>query len=460
MGPTEQLAEYVVKADFKDFPGEVVAQGKWCILDPIVCALGGIQTEVGQRHLATALDFGGKPEATLVGSDTKITAAFAAHFNAELANVLDFDDSYKLAQSHPGGPIVFSALAVGESVGASGRDIITAVIAGYEVAMRVARAIRSIVDTPSGRPDVLSNMTYYVFGAAAAAAKLLGLDTERTINAFGIAGSTPVNAGQTGTVSVGKAFKFHDIKYNQGLYAFVGTFAALRARRLSGPEGVLDGDSFWKCCGANTCDHTELTRELGRTYRIMDMSFKPMCACGWTQAPVTAVWKALEGASVNPADIEEIKLFGLPKLMRYEWQTMQEAQFSTPCAVALAVAGPPAGPAWYTTGRYREPDIIELARKVNFFEDPAAWEPHFKYGKKMCSTEIKLKGGRVLRAHVDDAKGSPGENAFTAGDFRQKFMNTVPGTLGDTPAEALWQTLTNLEKVEKIGDMTGLLAPG
>ena len=456
-GPTEVLAEYLAQAKFGDFPSEVVTQGKWCVLDAISCALAGAQMEVGQRHIAAAEELDGKPEATLIGTPTKISAVNAAHFNSELANVLDFDDIYWLAQTHPGTPIVFSALAVGEAVGASGKDLLTAIIPAYEVCLRIARAIRS-VEITEGHQDVLANFCYYVFGTAAAASKILGFGKEEIGNAFGIAGSTPINVGQVGTITADREFSFPDIKYNQGIYALIGVFAALRARHLSGRRNVLDDDWFWKCGGANNYKREELTRGLGKEYRIMENCFKPMPACGWTQAPVTAVWEALKGEPIASEDIEEINLFGMPKLMRYEWETIQEAQFSLPCTIAMAIAGPPPGPDWFNTGKFKDPDIRELAQKVKFAKDPNVMEPYLNEGRIICTAEIKTRDGRTKKAHIEYLKGSYG-NPFTAEEFHSKFMANVTGILGQKQAEELWQAFLHLEEAGQISSITQLLSP-
>jgi 2-methylcitrate dehydratase len=181
----------------------------------------------------------------------------------------------------------------------------------------------------------------------------------------------------------------------------------------------------------------------------MEMAFKSASSCGCTEAPVSAVREALKGEKLAAQDIEEIKLLGLPRLLYYNWDTLVEAEFSTPCAVALAVVGQEPGPDAYNTGRYKQPDIYEIARKINFDEDPRARELNLKRGQWTCTAEIKTRDGKVRKAYVDFEKGAP-ENPLTEGEIHHKFVVNSQGILGEKRAQELWDTLLNLEKTEKI----------
>ena len=457
MGPTETLADYIVKSKLSDFPDEVVLQAKHCTQDVIGCALGGAQMEIAQRYIGVAKELGGRPDSTIIGDGAKTSCVYAAHTNTELGNMLDFDDIHWLTLTHPGSPIVCSALATGELVNASGEDILTAVIVGYEVGLRIGRSMRSIVALPDGKKEVMSNPSYIVFASIAAASKILGLKAEEINNAFGLAGSTPINRGQSRVHLFTPTPPYTENKYDMGIYSLIGVFSTFRGRRIAGPKNILDGDHFWSRCGANTCDHAELTKELGKEHRIMEMAFKSASSCGCTEAPVSAIREALKGERFSPQEIESIKLVGLPRLLYYQWDTMVQAEFSTPCAVALAVAGEESGPDSYASGRYKDSDILEIASKVTFDEDPKARELALARGQWVCTAEIKTKDGKVRKAYVDFEKGAP-ENPFSEDELHHKFVVNSRGTLGEKQAEELWDALLHLEKTEKISTLATLLA--
>lgn len=455
MNPTETLASYVAEARFDDFPKEVVWQAKQCILDSIGCALGGAQTELGRQYIKIAKDMGGECTSTVIGDVAKVSCMNAAYTNALLCNALDFDDTHLYAISHPGGPVIQSALPIGETVVASGKDLITAVILGYEVSLRVGRAIRSSIE--GGQKRVLPNFSFLVFGSATSVGKLLGLNKEGIISAFGIAGTMGPGTSK-GTPRAGVAAKLGEAKLNYQTHAFLGTFAALQAQNgLMGPKGILDGDLFWTRSGANSCDYIELTRNLGEKYRITEVGFKPIPSCRFSHQSTTAVLKALEGEALKAKDIEEVTLAQAVLLPpAYEWDTMVQAQFSLPCAVAMSIAGGEPSPDWYTTSRFKALDIRELARKIKFVENPEAAELWVKYGKLVCTAEVKARDGKVRKAYIEHPKGEP-ENPFSEEELQHKFMTNAVGTLGQRQAEELQHSLLHLEAVEKVSELTPLL---
>jgi 2-methylcitrate dehydratase PrpD len=453
MGPTETLAHYISSVKFEDIPDDVVTKAKECIQDHMACALGGAQTELGRRHIELAKELGGKGGATLIGDGAQVACVSAAQANTELTNVLDFDDMHWLTLAHPGCSIFGSALAVTEMMGGSGKDFITALIMGYEAGLRVGRSIRSVVTRPDGKKEVMSNPSYALFACVAAASKGLGLGPAQIVNAFGLAGSTPINRGQSRVHHGGiNAHPYTDNKYDMGTYAMLGVFNSLRARRLDGPKGALDDDRFATRCSANNFNAAELTAALGTEYRIMEIAFKPVCFGAVAGSPVTALLDALNGEVLKPEAIQEITLIGIPRLECYEWSNMIEAEFSTPCAIAMAVVGEESGPQWFNSGRFKDPDIFEIARKVKFVEDPKAREKAIARGQWMCTAEIRTKDGKVRRAHADYEKGAP-ENPFTEKERRRKFMLGSTDLLGQKRADAAWDKLQNLESVGKISDV-------
>jgi 2-methylcitrate dehydratase PrpD len=449
MNPTEALASYVSETKFSDFPPDIVLKAKYCILDSIGCALGGVQTDIGKQHVKIAGIMGGDPEATLVGDGARVAMANAAYANGQIANVLDYDDAVIPVPGHPGIAIIYPALAAGERVGAPGKDVITAVILGYEVGLRVAHALRSVV-MPAGakHPYLLFNTSYKIFGAATAAGKVLGLDRDGIVASFGTAGLVVPGTSQH-TWAPGSLEKAM-IKSNYGIYAFLGTFAALQAEQgMVGPKDILDGDEFWTKTGANNCNYFELTRGLGSDYFITEIGFKPVPSCRGTHPQLTAVMEALKGKGVESGDIEEIVLYGGRMLTRPKWDTMLEAEFSTACAVALYLSGAEPGPDWYLHGRYKDKDILGLAKKIKFVEELKYWEIWVKYGKLAAAAEIKTKDGKIRKAYIEYPKGEP-QNPLTEAEHRKKFVGNCDAVIGKKQTEKLYQTIMHLENTSVV----------
>lgn len=182
---TKALAEYIVEAKFDDFPGEVIQKAKRCVLDSIACALGGCTSNAGKIVMDLVRHLGGGPESTLIGNGFKVACTYAAFANSYANNALDFDDTLKDPLGHLGCTVVPTAIAVGESRNVSGKDLITSIILGYEVSSRIGSAI-----WPSKkRFERVWPFSYQVFGSVTSASKLLSLDTDEILNAFGIAGA-------------------------------------------------------------------------------------------------------------------------------------------------------------------------------------------------------------------------------------------------------------------------------
>ncbi len=452
MQPTKTLARYVAEAGFDQFPEEVIAQAKYCLLDSLGCSLGGTQTPLGRKYIATAGAFGGNPESAVIGGGIKISCIYAAYVNSLLNVALDYDDTYLYALSHPGGPVIHAALAAGDMVHASGKDLLTAIITGYEVSIRVGRALRSLT-LEDGVRRVLFSSSFTVFGAAASAGKLLGLDEKGMISAFGLAGNqapgTPHGHWQGGTPA-----KLGEAKFAYQIHAMRGIFSAWQALHgIEGPAAVLDGDIFWTSGGAEACNFAELTEALGQKYRITEIGFKPEPSCRLTHHSNEAIRKALTGTTVKPADIEKITLHQAVLLPpTYQWKTMVEAQFSPPCAVALSLAGGEPLPAWYTEQRFLNPTINELAHRICFVEDDQAADLWLKYGILNCRAEVKTRDGNTFHGSTDYPKGEP-QNPMTRDEVEAKFMVNAGLMMDSRRAGKIRDRVLNIETVKNISEL-------
>jgi 2-methylcitrate dehydratase PrpD len=453
---TDTVARYVHDTRFEDLPEHVIERAKYAVLDNVGCVLGGYQTDVGKLNVELAKDLGGKPESMLFGDGSRVTSVNAAYANATLARILDFDEHYPYAPSMVATPTVQAALALGEARKVSGAELLTAVVVGYEVATRVGRATGA--DRTADVPHVQINLG---FGAVAAACKVLNLSQEQIVHALGILGNrmrgNPMRRKAPGGVQRRSEHRA-TVKSDRAFNAPSGVLAALQAEKgLTGPLGVLDGKEFWQAGGADTCYYDELTLGLGELYRIMETEFKPWPSCRTCHTPVTAVMDVLEDWPVDPDQIEEIRLWTFMKMVGYDWGTDPiEASFVCPCAVALAVAsGEPPGPRWYTTGRFTDPDIRALARKVIYEFDVEA-EELADMGKRICTARITTKDGRSRTARSEWAKGRP-ENPMSGAELKAKFRANADSVLTETQIDEVLASFDGWQVLEDVSSLIALL---
>jgi hypothetical protein len=177
--PSKFYQRTLTPLNSKIFPGDVVNRAKYLILDNIGCALGGTQTELGRKYLRVSANWKGIPESTVMGTGTRVSCMNAVYVNTQLANVLDFDDTYDLySPGHPGNAIIQTAVGLGEAIDASGEELLTAVILGYEVCLRIGRAEGPIDWQWSIYVDSMTR------GTTTVSSRLLKLDREEICTAF------------------------------------------------------------------------------------------------------------------------------------------------------------------------------------------------------------------------------------------------------------------------------------
>jgi 2-methylcitrate dehydratase PrpD len=184
----EVLADYVTKTKFEDLPAEVVTHAKKIVMDNISCGLGGRKTLEGDVLVNIAKEMGGKPQATIIGDATRVSCEQAAQVNRVITNMLDYDDDCLNPNiGHMSSLLVPVALAIGEYANVSGKDLITALVLGYEVINRLREAV-----DPSEEAFLKTfekiDFSGLAFGATTVAGRLLGLNAEQMTNAYGLTG--------------------------------------------------------------------------------------------------------------------------------------------------------------------------------------------------------------------------------------------------------------------------------
>jgi 2-methylcitrate dehydratase PrpD len=265
---TKKLAEFVQDTNYKDIPSEVIEKGKHCILDCLGSALGGIDDDASKIIIEYIKKFGGKEQATVMGTDIKTDVAHAALANGVISHALDFDDYHDETVIHGTAACLPAILSIAENKKLSGEDILTALILGIDVSIRLGLGLGSYHYEVGWH----STSTAGRFGATAGVAKLLKLDTDKIINAFGICG--------TQASGVRQVFGTMCKPFNAGKACMDGVMSALLAERgFTSSKKIIEGELGIFDVLTEYPDKGSVLDELGSKYYLSDISFKPYPTC-------------------------------------------------------------------------------------------------------------------------------------------------------------------------------------
>lgn len=300
---TATLAAYVADLSYDAIPREVLERAKGLTLDFLGSAVRARREAESTPSLLAmlkALSLDGDGEATVVGDGKTWTPAVAALLNGALGHSLDFDDTHADSSLHPSAPVVPAAFAVGEMVNASGRDVLTAIVAGYEVCCRLGNALDPTSHYARGFHPTATAGTY---GAAAAAARLFGLNKEQIVSAFGVSGSQA--AGSLQFLVNGSWNK----RYQVGAAAMNGVIAATLARdgfigsseSVEGKHGLLVGYT-------DDAHPDKAVAGLGQVYETMKIGVKPYPSCRYTHAALDALLAMRRAHNLTPDRIRRVEI--------------------------------------------------------------------------------------------------------------------------------------------------------
>ncbi len=471
MGTTKTLADYLSGIEFDDLPEKVRRRALLGVLDILGVTVGGLGIpSYSDKFIALSRAVGGgTPEATLIGGD-KVCLSMAAFGNAYLAHALDYPDHATnkslLVHSLMGGIVVPSALAAIEFRGGSGKDFLAAVVAGYECAGRVLRAIDISMDM---EPHIIGFSTS-VMGAAAAAARGLDLTKDQTLSTLGMAGlQAPVPAGYKFLFDVGLTPR-KDIKQGWGWMAHAGVFAAqstLMGHEMLQENNILDGDrSFGRMMGYDIYHEEAVTRGLGEDFTLLgedrdtsgyhaELQTKRFPGCSITHSAITGARQIIHENGLGLGDIARIDVTtnrrsGIGEDDQTP-ESVQDMQFSIPYQVGAGVSGYPRGPVWYTDARET---ALSVAKKtfVNFDDD---CNDYFRKTRlQFNKVAITTQGGDVLRAEIYGEK-----MLFDEGDILEKYHECTAQVLGADGAARLHDAVFGLEQARDTSALTTALAP-
>lgn len=455
---TKKLAEYAVSTRFEDYPNEVIERVKILILDLIGCMFGGCQTSLGKAIVTPLKSMGGQPEATIVGGGVKVPTIQAAFANGTTGNALDYDDTL-LGIGHPGASVIPAALAIGEWKHASGKDVLNAILVGYDVGDRIGLAIQPSYERLQ---KVWGVGTWQTLGAAAAAARVLNMDLDKTLNTYGVAGATaPLPNTQKWGWELSER-PIHWVKEPTGWPCWTGTTAAVLADNgFIGNRYILDGDNgFWIMAGSDQCDYEKMTQGLGKDYEVIDnIAIKPYSSCRWQHATLDCVKELKRENGLEPETIGtvEVNSFAWVKTHEvYNPADMVDAQFSIPYTVSMVLLGEHPGPAWYTPEKMQSDAVAKIMKKVSVETDPEIDRAYFDENKISARVRITTTDGNRFEKFVGVPSGDP-QRPISQSEIEGKFRNQALYALAPDEVDQVMDKIDALEKLEDVGDLMSLL---
>jgi 2-methylcitrate dehydratase PrpD len=443
-GLTRDLAARAASMRDDALPEAMRELARQCVLDTLGVALAGAADPLVRIVLDEMEEAGGAQQAGVIGHRARLPALSAALVNGAAGHALDYDDVNMAMPGHPSVAILPALLALAERERASGRAVITAFVAGYETACRIGRALQP------GHYDLGFHATGTVgcFGAAAACARLLGLDAERTAAALGIAGTQAAGLkSQFGTMCK----PFHAGKAAQN-----GLFAALLARRgfSSRPDLVECVQGFALTHGPDFAPEAARADPEGG-FHLRANLFKYHAACYLTHAPIEAARRLREEHRLAPDMIRHIAL----RLDRSCDRVCNipapsdglESKFSLRQTVAMALAGlDTASLGAYSEENARDPALVRLRERVAIDFQPG-------WPQTLAEIDIELRDGKHVSARHD--AGIPAADIAEQGTrLAAKFDALAAPVLGAARSRELRETIAALDDLADIGALARLAA--
>ncbi len=445
---TERLAGYIANLKYADLPSDVVKQAKKVILDSLGCQVACSLLENGRLIVQFGRTLGGKREASVLGSNYKTTAINAVTVNGTLGHGDEIDESLEEV-GHASAVMVPVALACGEKEHTSGKEMITAVVAGYEMAGRMANA-------GLGTSVLLgmSRVVSFTYQGVATACNALKLNTDQIRAAFGIASC---NSG--GYWDVGSEAKHMTKSFRHGAGARNGVTSALLARMgYDGPKSVFDGaNNLLFACVGKEHDLEYLTKNLGKQFAISNTCFKLFSAGHPIHAPIFGLLKILDREGIKAEQIKSI-VAHQPEFEQHAVDNRDMPPINLQYCMAVAAFDRQLTWDQYAPDRMKDPKVLELKSRIRSVHDPKMDERKKTTKAHSAEVELETKDGRRFVERVDYPPGDPG-NPLTQKDIEKKAAFYAAKVLGPEGGRNLVQTVNNLEKindVNKLGDLVRL----
>ena len=449
---TGVLAEFIEKTGFADLPETVVRQAKECMIDTIGCALAGVNFPevIGITKELKKVDT--QTNCVIWGMREKASLLTAALLNGATSHAVEMDDVHKTSKTHTGAVVIPAAVTLAGYRGASGKDLLTAIVMGYETAYRIGTGINASAHRLQGWHATGVCCT---FGSAAAAGKLMGLDENKLVSALGMAGTQ--SSGLWALTMDGATCK----KSYMGRAAQSGILSAILAQGgMTGPAYVLEAEDggLFKAASSNY-RFEAVTEKLGERWDILKADRKPYACCRSAQPPIDAILYMRREYGIRPQDVASVRVNTYDIAVKQCFNTKKpknvvEAQLCIPYTVAVGLIDGAASAQQFTSERIKDDELMALAEKVDVFEDPAFTS---RYPQNWgCQLILKTIDGKEYEKTIVNAKGDS-DNPLSFDDLIGKFENLADGVLPAEQQKKVIDCIMNLERQKNAAALVALL---
>ncbi len=446
-----RIAEFIVDTDADSVPPECRRAARDASFDCAGVMLAGAAQPHGRMIVDLASSEGGPGPCTIVGTPVRTSATMAALANGTLGHALDFDDMGGFG--HPSVVLLPAALAAGELVDASGRDVLTAYVLGFEVANHLTRAAHYV----QGERGFHSTVVFGTMGAVAVASRLLRLTVEQTVMALGIAGSTPGGVVQN--------FGTHTKPLHAGMTCRNGVMAAMLAKAgWLACDNIIESKVGWAAAyiGSGNYDPQAMVKDLGSSWTIQDtIVIKKYPCCGTNHSALDSLLSLKRQHRFAWDDVAAVEVAGLPDishvLLYPEPGYGFQGKFSLPYNVATAIVDGDIGIDSYTDERLARREVAEALRKVDV-KIVSRWDPAWNAHPRETPVTVRLKDGRTLSRSTNrhTMHGTPAD-PLTAEELSKKFRSNADLCLKPDRAERALEIWRNVETAPRIRDAVAAL---
>jgi 2-methylcitrate dehydratase PrpD len=442
---TQRYAEYVAGLRYEKLPAEVIEKAKLIVRDGIGNQIAASAvSEPAARVIDIVKEWGGTPQVTVTGYGLKLPAPMAVLCNAMLGHGVELDDAHGTGLIKGGSVMVSLAFAAAELAGCNGRDLLAGIVGGYEIAIRVAKAIN-----PGHRQrGYHTSGTVALLGGAAMAARLLGCKAEQIACAIGLA------AMQSAGIQAFLDDPCMAKPFSPGKGAMNGMLAAIMASRgFTGPKKALESREGFLNAFTNSVRTADLVDGLGTHFAIMEVGFKPHAACRYAHGPLdlaqTMYWQ--DGVRLDQVEKVTVHMseLAIRQASKFPCPNLNVSMGSTQFGAALAFALGGNGLREYWEG-FQSKQIHEAAARVQLVK-----EPEFGLGGRQAIMEVKLKDGRTIRRCQEQPRGEPA-NPLSTEEMERKFFSMANMTLDEERTRPLNDRLMALDAESNAGIIPGM----
>ena len=446
--PTADLARFCAELSGEDVPSIVRERVRYLLLDHLAVTIRGslLPSSLAAYRMLYIVHATEPHGVTIWGRPERAEAVWAALVNGVASHGLEMDDVENRSSLHPGVVVFPAALALAEQLHASPTDFYAAVVAGYEVTLRVGAALNPASAYERGfHPTAVCG----TLGAAAASARLLSLSPEQTNMALGIAGS----------MAAGSMAYLHDGAWTKRLHPGWSCHAGITAARLAasgfiGPADILEGPYGFLHAYSSASDIALLERTVSGDFAIMQVSIKPYACCRYMHGPIDCLFEIMHQNHLDPDRIARVRcgvltggrgLIADPIEQKRQASNVVDGQFSMPFGAAIALLTGKAGLSVFTEEWIHNPAVRALMQRVECYSSPEldAYYP----GEWRASASVEMTDGREFSANIRYPLGDP-QNPLSWEQLEARFHELVAPVIEDEDERK--------EMIERVKGLDGL----